>query len=274
MRPPGLSSLEDSLDRFISPDEWRRPEPVRGGTHPAAAIVITVGFLVTVMSFDRRSLLSPLPLMAYPAIMLAGSGFPLRRLARSLMIVEPLIIGIGIMQPILDRRPVDLAGFQVAEGWLVLASLALKCTLAAAAALLLAAGQGMERLAIGLRTLGVPRLFVLQLILTHRYLRVILEEAGRLALAAFLRAGGGKPRLSEWGAMAGGLLIRSCDRAERIHLAMRLRGFAGEWRPGPGISGSGLDLARIVGWLAFFALVRIHNLPELLGKTLLGAIPA
>ena len=269
-----MPGIRDSLDWFLSLDEWQRLEPAGGRTHPAAAIVITAGFLVTVMSFDRHSLLAPLPLLVYPLVALAGAGLPVRLLVKPLLLVEPFVLGVGILHPFLDRRPVDLAGFQVAGGWLILASLVLKCTLAASAALLLAATQGMERLAAGLRTLGVPRLFVLQLILTHRYLRLILEEAGRLTLAAFLRSGGGKPRLREWGAMAGGLLIRSCGRAERIHLAMRLRGFAGEWQSGPGPSGSGLDLARVAGWLAFFALARLHNLPAMLGESLMGAVTA
>jgi cobalt/nickel transport system permease protein len=76
--------------------------------------------------------------------------------------------------------------------------------------------------------------FVVQLVmLTYRYVYVVADELARLRVA--LRVRGYRNRVSRHcyhtvGSVAGTLLVRSYDRAERVSQAMRCRGFDGRFR--------------------------------------------
>lgn len=76
----------------------------------------------------------------------------------------------------------------MSRGWITFASILLKSLLTITAALILICTTGMDKLAAGLRMLKVPRLFVLQLLLTYRYISVLIEEVSRSIRAYKLRA--------------------------------------------------------------------------------------
>jgi cobalt/nickel transport system permease protein len=79
----------------------------------------------------------------------------------------------------------------------------------------------------------VPRPLVHLFLLSQRYVFLIAEEFGRLRTA--LRVRGFRSRTSRHGYrtighVAGTLLVRSHDRASRVHAAMLCRGFSGQFR--------------------------------------------
>jgi cobalt/nickel transport system permease protein len=81
--------------------------------------------------------------------------------------------------------------------------------------------------------LRVPGLVVQLLVLTYRYLFLLAGEFGRLRTA--LRVRGYRNRLSlhtyrTVGHVAGTLLVRGAERAERVGQALRCRGFDGRFR--------------------------------------------
>ncbi len=83
------------------------------------------------------------------------------------------------------------------------------------------------------RRLGVPGVVVQVAMMTYRYLFVLSEELGRLRVA--VRARGFRNRSSRHayataGRVAGALLVRSHERADRVYQAMRCRGFDGRFR--------------------------------------------
>jgi cobalt/nickel transport system permease protein len=99
------------------------------------------------------------------------------------------------------------------------------------AALILVACTGMYRLGAGLERLGVPQLFVTQLLFLYRYLFVVADEGSRMVRSVRLRSAGAEGlSLRVYGSLVGHLLLRSMDRAERVHRAMVARGFDGEVR--------------------------------------------
>jgi cobalt/nickel transport system permease protein len=88
----------------------------------------------------------------------------------------------------------------------------------------------LGRAAVALR---VPRPLVHLFLLSQRYVFLIAEEFGRLRTA--LRVRGFRSRTSRHGYrtighVAGTLLVRSHDRASRVHAAMLCRGFTGQFR--------------------------------------------
>lgn len=96
----------------------------------------------------------------------------------------------------------------------------------------------LESVALGhaLARLGAPERLVALLLFTIRYVDVLQQEYSRLRLA--MRARGFRPRTGwhtwrAYGWLVGMLLVMSVERSERIHAAMRLRGFTGRF---PGLN--------------------------------------
>ena len=83
------------------------------------------------------------------------------------------------------------------------------------------------------RALRVPGLLVHLVLLTYRYLFVLGDELARLRIALRVRGFRNRAGWHAWrtaGAAAGTLLVRGCERAERVSQAMRCRGFDGQFR--------------------------------------------
>ncbi|MCR4399384.1 MAG: cobalt ECF transporter T component CbiQ [Syntrophomonadaceae bacterium] len=239
--------------------------------HPVVKLLTTLAFLGVVVSFGRYEIGPLLPLVFYPVVVLSAAEIPAVPLLKRVLWAAPLILGVGVLNPLLEHGQVLVGGLALSRGWLTFLSLSLKSLLTVTAALLLIATTGMENVAAALRSLGVPRLFVLQLLLTYRYISVLGEEVERTLKAYALRAPGqhGVQRAA-WGSMVGQLLLRTVDRAERVYQAMCLRGFAGEYHGGAGARISATDLAYGLSWGLFFAIARVYDIPALLGALTLG----
>jgi cobalt/nickel transport system permease protein len=161
----------------------------------------------------------------------------------------------------LDRQPFGAVGpFHVTGGWVSFASILLRFLLTVGAALALVACTGMNRLGAGLGRLGVPRVFVVQLLFLYRYLFVVSDEGGKMLRSVEMRSEKGRPlRLSAYGPLLGTLLLRSLDRAERIYRAMVARGFDGEVRELGRTPFRLADALFVCGWLVFFFVARRWN---------------
>jgi len=78
----------------------------------------------------------------------------------------------------------------------------------------------------------VPGLLVQLALLSYRYLFVLAEELSRLRVALRVRAFRSRVSAHSYrtiGHVAGALLVRGYERAERVGQAMRCRGFAGRF---------------------------------------------
>lgn len=81
--------------------------------------------------------------------------------------------------------------------------------------------------------LHVPKLLVQLALLTYRYVFLLMEEFARLRTALRVRGFRNQANLHSYrtiGQVAGTLLVRSHERAERVAQAMRSRGFDGQFR--------------------------------------------
>ena len=104
-----------------------------------------------------------------------------------------------------------------------------------AAALLLSfltASTGLSQLLWAMRKLGSPDSLNLILSMMYRYTSLLSEEWLRLQRARdsrTVRPLHGRQLYRIYGRQLGLLLLRSWDRAERVHAAMLSRGFTGAW---------------------------------------------
>ena len=83
------------------------------------------------------------------------------------------------------------------------------------------------------RALCVPALFVHLALLTYRYIFVLAGELSRMRIALRVRGFRNRPNRYSYGTvgnLAGVLLVRGFERAERVGQAMRCRGFDGHFR--------------------------------------------
>lgn len=153
------------------------------------------------------------------------------------------------------------------------ASILFRFFLTVSAALVLISTSGFDAVCLALERLRLPRVFTVQLMLLYRYIFVLLEEASRMWRAWTLRSGlRRKMPFRVFRGVAGQLLLRSVDRAQRIHLAMVSRGFTGEIHSVRRLQFGYADTLFVVVWTAYFVLCRAYNLPAWLGQTVLGVL--
>jgi len=234
---------------------------------PRAKLVTTLIFIVTVVSFDRYTISALLPLALYPVVLIILADLPPSYLLRKLLLAAPFAVCVGIFNPLLDHSPqLQLGAMTISGGWLSFVSILLRFTLSVTAALVLIATTSFTGVCLALERLGAPRAFVLQLLFLHRYLFVLVEEGTRLVRARALRSFRSRGHgLRVFGHLIGQLLLRTLDRAQRIHMAMLCRGFDGEIRMTRHLRIGRAELCFVVGWSSLFLLLRLVNLPQLLG---------
>jgi len=238
-----------------------------------AKLLVTLAFILTVVSFDRYAVAALLPLTLFPLAMAALGHIPLRLIGRSVVLAAPFAAMVGAFNPLFDTQVVlRVAGVGISGGWLSFTSILLRFLLTVSAALLLVAGTGFTPLCEGLRRLGVPQVLTTQLLLLHRYGSVLAGEAARMSLARELRANGRALPLKEWGALLGHLLLRALQRAQRIHQAMLARGFDGQLPGSATLVWQRHDTLLVLICLLGFGLARWVDIPHGLGTLVLGVL--
>lgn len=238
---------------------------------PRAKVLTTLLFIVYVVSFDKYEIARLLPFFLFPAFLIGLANVPFVYLLRKLLIVSPFVIFIGIFNPFLDREIIlQLGSLQVTGGWLSLLSILLRFTLTVGAALLLIATTGFPAICTAIVKLGVPRVFAVQLLLLYRYVFVLIEESIRMLRAYSLRSFSNKMMgYRVFRQLLGNLLLRTLDRAQRIHMAMLSRAFNGEIHIIRQFSFGWRELLFLSGFALLFTLLRFYNLTGFIGKLIL-----
>jgi cobalt/nickel transport system permease protein len=241
---------------------------------PRAKVLAVGAFSLAVASFGRYEVSALLPFTLFPVILAVMGEIPLGYLLRRILLALPFVLLLGALNPALDRAPVlGLGPIVITGGWLSYASMVIRLVLTVSAAVTLVAITGMDGVCQALERLGVPRVFTLQIGFLHRYTFVLAEEATRMLRARELRSHGRVLAMREFGPLAGHLLLRTWDRARRIHLAMLARGFEGATHTRTASKFKGKDLLFLAGWCAGFLLLRLVNVPVMLGRLMGGGKP-
>ncbi|MBU0674277.1 MAG: cobalt ECF transporter T component CbiQ [Proteobacteria bacterium] len=239
---------------------------------PRAKLLTTAIFVVCVVSFDKYEIARLLPFFLFPAVVIGLADLPLGFLLRKLLLVSPFVLFIGIFNPWLDRSIVAQIGpLAISGGWVSFLSLLLRFTLTIGAALLLIATTGFAAICMAMERLGTPRVFTVQLLLLYRYLFILIEEVVRMIRAHSLRSFSAKGRITYrvFLQMLGNLLLRTIDRAQRIHMAMLSRAFTGEIRIVRQFRFGYKECLFLGGFGGLFLCLRLTDLTALLGRLVL-----
>ena len=236
--------------------------------NPLCKLLVTVFYIVTVVSFPKYDLSGLVVMVLYPVVLFQAAGIPVSLCFHKLRFVLPLVCAVGLVSPFLDHTPlIPLGTVTISGGVVSMITLMLKGVFSLMASFLLIATTSIDTLCAALRMLHVPDILTTLLLLTYRYIGVMLEEVSIMTEGYALRAPGQKGiHISAWGSFLGQLLLRSMDRAEALYQSMLLRGFRGAYYyaevPPCGASG----IVYVIVCVGAFLCARWVNLPVLLGS--------
>lgn len=236
--------------------------------HPLVKFIVTMVFIFVTVSFDKYDLSGIVPMVLFPIMIFEISGIPIKTCFHKLRVVMPLVCAVGLFNPFFDRDVMlNIGNIPVTGGVISMITLMLKGIFSLMASFILVATTPMDALCAGLRKLHIPNILVTLLLLTYRYISIMIEEVAIMTESYHLRAPGQKGiHISAWGSFLGQLLLRSMDRAEELYNSMQLRGFAGEFYYAdtkPMGLNSVVYFALSIG---FIALVRLVDVGQLLGS--------
>lgn len=254
-----MSRLNFASRSLLALEELAARDTLLTRLSPLAKLLSVLIYLGVTLSFPQTALSGLLGMALYPCLLYPLGDLPFRRAIADFRFLLPVPLFLGLV-------PALFGQFSA----LLLAVLVLKSLLAFLAVFLLAASTGMYELTAALARLHAPRLFTTVLLLSYRYLFVLLREGDQLADAYSLRAPGKKavsPR--NFASMIGQLLLRSIDRAQLIYESMKLRGFSGVMTGQPNAKRSGITSALFLLFsMAYCLLFRLFPVFERFGSLL------
>jgi cobalt/nickel transport system permease protein len=241
---------------------------------PRAKLLTTLLFIASVISFGKYSVTGLIPFVIYPLSLIILANLPPGYLLKKVFIAAPFAFFVAIFNPVFDQEVMARIGsLGISGGWVSFASIMIRFFLTVSAALILIASTGFDEVCLAMRKMGIPASLTTQLLFLYRYLFVLIDEASRMARARAMRSFNGRGMgLKVFSYLIGQLLLRTIDRARRIHLAMLCRGFDGELRLVRSFRLTGRDIAFLLGWSMLFVLMRRYDMPQVIGNLVLRII--
>ena len=265
-----MNKMQKALRELAEMDELAaRRSPVHA-LHPAAKIVTTIVYILVTLSFGKYDFGGIVPMVLWPILLFQISGIEVKSCFLKLRIVLPLVMAVGLFNPLFDKAVMlRLGSLAVSGGVISMLTLMLKGLFCLMASFLLIATTPIDNLCAALRGFRVPKMLVTLLLLTYRYVGVMTEELAVMTDAYHLRAPGQKGiHISAWGSFLGQLLLRSMDRAQELYASMLLRGYHQHFHYADIKPFRAADALYMVLCTAFFMLLRMVRIAELLGGTI------
>lgn len=236
--------------------------------HPLGKLLATIVYVLLVVSFPKYNLSGLVGMVLYPVALYQIAGIPVSTCFHKLRLVLPLVCAVGLVNPFLDRTVLlFLGGIPVTGGMVSMVTLMLKGIYSLMASFLLIATTPIDAICAALGKLHVPGALTTLLLLTYRYIGLMIREVAVMSESYALRAPGQKGiHISAWGSFLGQLLMRSMDRGAELYSSMLLRGFTGAFYY-VGVPKAGrADVVFCLASALFFLAAKAGNLAELLGS--------
>ena len=254
-----MSKIQRAVSEIKSIEELANEDRWVNQVHPLVKLCVTILYIGTVVSFSKYNLSGLLVMAVYPVILFIMNEISVKDALWRMRVVLPFVCVAGIFNPFFDRQIVMNVGqIEISGGVISMLSLMIKGVFAVLASYLLIATTSIEKICYALRLLHIPAILVTQVLLTYRYVTVLLEEANRMTQAYSLRAPNQKGvHFKVWGTLAGQLLLRSMDRANEVYESMTLRGYRGEFYYTAKEPCKAKDWLYLGVWLALFAVLKV-----------------
>lgn len=256
-----MGKIDNAIFEIYEIDEMAEKKTKIHQIHPLVKLFITILYITCVVSFDKYNLFGLLPMIIYPMIIFYLSDIKIKKCLKKLRVVLPIVCFVGLFNPLFDKKPITTIGnFVITGGMISMLTLIMKGTYALMASFLLIATAGIEGICYALRILHVPSIIVTQILLTYRYITLLLYEANTIYEAYSLRAPKDKGiKYKIWGPLIGQLLFRSIDRASSLYESMILRGFHGEYYFTGKQKCTGTDYLYFILWAIIILTIRMYQ---------------
>jgi len=199
--------------------------------------IVVLIFTAVVISLPRTSVSILFCYAVGPFTVLVIGRVPLRFTFKHILLVSPFVMVLAFTCPLYDRTPVEIAFGpfvgQSTAGWMRCFTILGKFVVTMLALIALVSTTRFNTLLAGLKRIGAPKILIIQLGFLYRYIFVLIDRVHhilRARAARTFRYLGLKTELKIAAAMLGSLFVRSIESAEHIDIAMRARGFDGNWR--------------------------------------------
>lgn len=242
--------------------------------HPGSKLLISMLYMVLVVSFSPYNVIGLLGMIIYPLVVFMIGEIPFIDCLRRIKLILPFVVIVGIFNPFFNREPIQSIGnFVISAGMISMITLMFKGFFTLIAIYLLIITTKVDNICLALRRLHVPAILVDVILLTYRYIIVLMKEVERMVQAYSLRAPKQKGiQIKVWGSLVGQLLLRSMDRANEIYDSMCLRG--------SGVIEKGhkkrleqrfilKDLIWLVIWIVVLLAIRIFPIFQIVGNALI-----
>ena len=198
-------------------------------------VKITVAILYSIVVAVSSNFLALLPALGVSVFLIVLSKLSIRKVLHRLLLVNGMIIFLWVFLPFTYKGEAwftigPLAGTK--DGVLYASQITVKCNAILLAMIALLSTTPIFTLGHAMSQLYFPDKIIHLFLFTYRYIHVIFQEYKRLTNAMRIRGFMPGTNLHTYRAYAylvGMLLVRSYDRAERIHKAMLCRGFHGRY---------------------------------------------
>ena len=198
-------------------------------------VKIIVAILFSVVVAVSSNFLALLPALAVSLFLIILARLSMRRVFYRLLLVNGLILFLWLFLPFTYQGEAlftigPLVGTK--EGVLYASQITVKCNAILLAMIALLATIPVFSLGHAMNELCFPDKIVHLFLFTYRYIHVIFQEYRRLINAMRIRGfvpGTNMHTYRSYAYLVGMLLVKSYDRAERIHRAMLCRGFNGKY---------------------------------------------
>ena len=198
-------------------------------------VKITVAILYSIVVAVSSNFLALLPALGVSVFLIVLSKLSIRKVLHRLLLVNGMIIFLWVFLPFTYKGEAwftigPLAGTK--DGVLYASQITVKCNAILLAMIALLSTTPIFTLGHAMSHLYFPDKIIHLFLFTYRYIHVIFQEYKRLTNAMRIRGFMPGTNLHTYRAYAylvGMLLVRSYDRAERIHKAMLCRGFHGRY---------------------------------------------
>lgn len=237
-----------------------------------AKVLVVIIFILAVVSFGRYEVSALLPFFAFPVFMAVLGNLPAVFIAKKIALVLPFALLVGIFNPLFDREILfSLGNLNISAGWISCTSIVIRTILTVSAALILVSLTGFPAICQALQRFGMPQVFATQLLFLYRYIAVLAEEGARASQARELRTFENRGQgIRSYGPLIGNLLLRTWERAERIHRAMLARGFTGRFHTRQRSRIGRQEILFTLGCAALFLFLRFVDVSQYLGTLITG----
>ncbi|WP_169314678.1 cobalt ECF transporter T component CbiQ [Acetobacterium woodii] len=238
--------------------------------HPMVKLITTILYLVLVISFDPYNITGLMVFAFYPVILMALSEIPYKPLLKRMLVALPFSFFAGLSNIIFDQKLAMMIGtIPVSYGVISFTTIIVKTVFTVMAVLILIATTSLPQISYQLLAIKVPKIIVEQIMLTYRYISVLLEQVSNMYTAYILRAPDAKGiKMKDMGIFVGQLLLKSFDRAENIYYAMKCRGYDGNYLYAKPNKINQIDWTYLLVVGVVLLLMRFFNLSQIIGSFL------